>query len=194
MSQVWRPCPGNALHGVVTFLTLCLAGGGDWRWDVRVTNDAGPHLHIAIFVNTICLWNQLDPRRVCTGLSTLPTIEHRIVCCRVNITLDQDTVGWSLSDPQKGVKWWLLFLTLLLSSQSKNSERACSCSCFDCLTTHNINPDILIWQLWRCATMASNCKVQCPGHRPGSYLDILIVVVLCLRRVIRLPVWQEREL
>ena len=105
MSQVWRPCPGNALHGVVTFLTLCLAGGGDWRWDVRVTNDAGPHLHIAIFVNTICLWNQLDPRRVCTGLSTLPTIEHRIVCCRVNITLDQDTVGWSLSDPQKGKKW-----------------------------------------------------------------------------------------
>ena len=144
MSEVWRPCPAHALHDVVTFLTLCLAGGGDWRWDVRVTNDAGPHLHIAIFVNTICLWNQLDPRRVCTGLSTLPTIEHRIVCCRVNITLDQDTVGWSLSDPQKGVKWWLLFLTLLLSSQSKNSERACSCSCFDCLTTHNINPDILI--------------------------------------------------
>ena len=178
----------------MTFLALCLAGGGDWRWDVRVTNDAGPHLHIAIFVNTICLWYQLDPRRVCTGLSTLPTIEHRIVCCRVNITLDQDTVGWSLSDPQKGVQWWLLFLTLSLSSQSKNSERACSCSCFDGLTTHNINPDISIWQLWRCATMASNCKVHCPGHRPGSYLDILIVVVLCLKRVIRLPVWQEREL
>ena len=99
MSEVGRPCPAHALQNVVTFLTLCLAGGGDWRWDVRVTNDAGPHLHIAIFVNTICLWNQLDPRRVCTGLSTLPTIEHRIVCCRVNITLDQDTVGWSLSDP-----------------------------------------------------------------------------------------------
>ena len=114
MLEVLRLCPAHALHGVVTFLALCLAGGGDWRWDVRVTNDAGPHLHIAIFVNTICLWNQLDPRRVCTGLSTLPTIEHRIVCCRVNITLDQDTVGWSLSDPQKGVKWWLLFLTLLL--------------------------------------------------------------------------------
>ena len=95
MSEVWRPCPAHALHDVVTFLALCLAGGGDWRWDVRVTNDAGPHLHIAIFVNTICLWNQLDPRRVCTGLSTLPTIEHRIVCCRVNITRDQDTVGWS---------------------------------------------------------------------------------------------------
>ena len=86
---------------MVTFLTLCLAGGGDWRWDVRVTNDAGPHLHIAIFVNTICLWNQLDPRRVCTGLSTLPTIEHRIVCCRVNITETKTLLVGPFQIPKK---------------------------------------------------------------------------------------------